>query len=475
MSHNNVYKQILHHFPHQPTDDQIKAMHHLGAFELSVKKNPVYVLKGFAGTGKTSLVSAYVHMLAMNNKRFILLAPTGRAAKVLSKYTGKKAHTIHRYIYHITTSKEGRYKVQLAHNRLKDAVFIIDEASMISDNSSAGELFGNRNLFEDLVSYVFSGGQNKMVLIGDTAQLPPVGLTISPALDLQYIKSSFDVTAYEFEMQEVMRQEMDSGILITATNLRKLISQNNPVATLFSRTDFKSDIQEVDDGRTFEELLHDTFDRHDLEQGIIVCRTNKRANLFNMQVRNSILFRESEIEGGDLLMVVKNNYHWLDKDAKPGFIANGDIVNVLRILKTEEMYGFRFAEADIQLTDYPEEKEITVKLLLSTLYSNGPGLSNSDRNTLFKRIEEDFMDIPERTKRVAEVMKNPWYNALHVKFAYAMTCHKTQGGQWPHVFIDQGYLTEEMINTEYLRWLYTAVTRSTKKVYLVNFSTSFFT
>ncbi len=174
-------------------------------------------------------------------------------------------------------------------------------------------------------------------------------------------------------------------------------------------------------------------------------------------------------------MIVKNNYHWLDKDAKPGFIANGDIVNVLRILKTEEMYGFRFAEADIQLTDYPEEKEITVKLLLSTLYSNGPGLSNSDRNMLFKRIEEDFMDIPERTKRVAEVMKNPWYNALHVKFAYAMTCHKTQGGQWPHVFIDQGYLTEEMINTEYLRWLYTAVTRSTKKVYLVNFSTSFFT
>jgi len=475
MSQRVFYKQILHHFPHQPTDDQIKAVSHLDVFEQSAKKNPVYMLKGFAGTGKTSLISAYVQMLATNNKKFVLLAPTGRAAKVLSKYTGKKAHTIHRYIYHITTSSDGFYNIQLAHNRLKNTVFIIDEASMISDNNrSNGDLFGSRNLFEDLISYVFSNEQNKMVLVGDTAQLPPVGLNISPALDLQYIKSSFNVTAYEFEMKEVMRQELDSGILTTATNLRKLISQNDLVSTLFAKADFKSDIQEVDDGRTFEELLHETFDHLSLEQGIIVCRTNKRANLFNRQVRNSILYRESEIEGGDILMIVKNNYYWLDKDAKAGFIANGDIVNVVRILKTEEMYGFQFADADIRLADYPEEKEITVKLLLSTLYSEGPGLSNSDRNILFKRIEEDYADMPERNKRIAEVMKSPWHNALHVKFAYAMTCHKTQGGQWPYVFIDQGYLTEEMVNTEYLRWLYTAVTRSTKKVYLVNFNRSFF-
>ena len=474
MTDNPVYEQILQHFPHQPTGDQIKAISHLSAFNRSTKKNPVYLLKGFAGTGKTSLVSAFVQMLAANNKQFVLLAPTGRAAKVLSKYTGKKAHTIHRYIYHITTSAEGYYKVQLAHNRSKNTVFIIDEASMISDNRNEGELFGSRNLFEDLISYVFSNEQNKMILVGDTAQLPPVGLDISPALDVEYIKSSFNVMAYEFEMREVMRQELNSGILTTATNLRKMIRDDHSVSQLFSRHDFKSDIQEIDDGRTFEELLHETFDSLDPERGIIVCRTNKRANLFNKQVRDNILYRESEIEGGDVLMVVRNNYYWLDKDAKAGFIANGDIVKVRRILKTEKMYGFQFADADIQLLDYPEEKEISVKLLLSTIYSDGPGLSDADRNTLFKNIEEDYREIADRNKRIAEVMKNPWYNALHIKFAYAMTCHKTQGGQWPRVFVDQGYLTEEMINTEYLRWLYTAITRSTKKLYLVNFNSSFF-
>ncbi len=414
-------------------------------------------------------------MLSVEQKTFVLLAPTGRAAKVLSKYTGYKAHTIHRYIYHITTSPEGQYKISLSHNRLKNTVFIVDEASMISDNSQqSAEMFGSRNLLEDLVSYVFSRDNNKMILVGDTAQLPPVGIDISPALDIRYIKTAFNVTAFEFEMQEVMRQAIDSGILNSATSLRLQISRNQDVLKLFHTADFKSDIMKIEDGNTFEELLNDSFAQHEIESSIIICRTNKRANLFNQQVRSSILNKESEIEGGDILMVVKNDYFWLDEDSKAGFIANGDMLEVTRVLKTEDMYGLRFADAEIRLMDYPEEKEISVKLLLSTIDIDGPGLPNDARNTFFHLVEEDYMDIPERRKRIQKIMTNPWYNALHVKFAYAMTCHKTQGGQWPHVFIDQGYLTDEMINKEYLRWLYTAVTRSTSKLYLVNFNPAFF-
>ncbi|MCB2207843.1 MAG: AAA family ATPase [Bacteroidetes bacterium] len=470
-----VTGQILDAFPHEPTGDQKTAINHLSALYQTVKKNPVYILKGYAGTGKTSLISAYVNMLASHKKNFVLLAPTGRAAKVLSKYTGYRAHTIHRYIYYIITSNEGHYKISLSQNRFKDSIFIIDEASMISDNSQlSGEAFAGRNLLDDLFSFVFSRENNKIILIGDTAQLPPVGLDMSPALDIRYIKSSFNITAFEFEMQEVMRQAFNSGVLSEATSLRKLIGSSQTITSLFNTAHFKKDILKIEDGNTFEELLNDTFNHQDIENSVIVCRTNKRANLFNQQVRNNILNKESEIEGGDVLMVVKNDYFWLDETSKAGFIANGDLMQVVRILKIEEMYGFHFADAEIRLIDYPEEKEISVKILLSTIYIDGPGLPKTDRNALFQKVEEDYMDIPERRKRVQKVMTNPWYNALHVKFAYAMTCHKTQGGQWPHVFVDQGYLTEEMVNTEYLRWLYTAVTRSTSKLYLVNFDHKFF-
>jgi exodeoxyribonuclease-5 len=475
MAKYEVAGQILNAFPHAPTGDQKTAIHHLSALHQTAKKNPVYILKGYAGTGKTSLISAYVNMLASATKSFVLLAPTGRAAKVLSKYTGYRAHTIHRYIYHITTSNEGHYRITLSHNRHKDTIFIIDEASMISDNSqTSGEAFGGRNVLDDLVSYVFSRENNKIILVGDTAQLPPIGLDMSPALDIRYIKSSFDATAFEFEMQEVMRQAYDSGVLSAATSLRNKIGSNKPISTLFHIVDFKKDILKIEDGNTFEELLNDAFTQQDIENSVIVCRTNKRANLFNQQVRNSILNKESEIEGGDVLMVVKNDYFWLDETSNAGFIANGDLMQVVRILKFEEMYGFHFADAEIRLIDYPEEKEISVKILLSTIYIDGPGLPKAERNALFHQVEKDYMDIPQRRKRVQKIMVNPWYNALHVKFAYAMTCHKTQGGQWPHVFVDQGYLTEEMINKEYLRWLYTAVTRSTSKLYLVNFEPEFF-
>ncbi len=468
-------KLILHELGFQPTSDQKKVLVHLEAFENSLKKNPVYILKGYAGTGKTSLVSAYVKALHKLKKPFVLLTPTGRAAKVLSQYTGFKAHTIHRFIYRIFTSPNGSHRLIPAKNIMQNTVFVVDEASMINDNSQPGDaLFSSRNLLDDLLHFVFSGKNNKLVLSGDVAQLPPVGLDISPALNLEYIKSIISISGYVFEMKEVMRQSLDSGILTTATALRKKISTTGIEPPLFNPRQFKSDIVRIDNGYDLEELLQETFSTHHLSNGIVVCHTNKRANLFNRQIRSHILQRENRIEGGDLLMVVKNNYYWLDERSKAGFVANGDMVRIVRIKKQEEKYGFTFADAEIEMLDYPDEKEVEVKLLLDTINIDGAGLSDTDRRRLFERVEQDYAPIPQRQKRIEEVGKDPFYNALHVKFAYAMTCHKTQGGQWPVVIVDQGYLADEMINTEYLRWLYTAITRSTEKVFLVNFRQDLF-
>jgi len=475
MQQKAVQKALLTHFNYLPTEDQGKAISHLSAFELSKKPSPVYILKGYAGTGKTSLISAYVNYLAAEKKQFVLLAPTGRAAKVLSQYTGFQASTIHRRIYQIFTTNEGSNRMLLAPNPSKNTVFIIDEASMINDESRQNEsFFSARSLLDDLMAYVFSNTNNKMVLVGDTAQLPPVGLQLSPALEIEYIRSAFSVTAYDFEMTEVMRQSEDSGILHSATRLREKIALQNSTPPFFQISRFKSDIIRINDGYEFEELLQQTFMNNDAEEAVLVCRSNKRANLFNQQIREHILQRESMLEGGDALMVVKNNYYWLDAKSKAGFIANGDMLTVLRITKIEEMYGFQFADADIRLLDYPEEKALSVKLLLSTLTAEGPGLSSQDYRTLFNNVEEDYFDIPSKSGRKNKMRKNPYLNALHVKFGYALTCHKTQGGQWPLVIVDQGYLNDEMINTEYLRWLYTALTRSTEKLYLINFSDPFF-
>ena len=473
--HKAVQKALLRHFNFPPTDDQRKVIGHLSAFELSEKPSPVYILKGYAGTGKTSLISAYVNYLAESKKQFALLAPTGRAAKVLAQYTGFRSSTIHRRIYQIFTSKEGSNRMLLAPNPSKNTVFLIDEASMINDESRQNEsFFSARSLLDDLMTYVFSGSGNKMVLVGDTAQLPPVGLHLSPALEIGYIRSAFSVTAFEFEMKEVMRQAEDSGILYSATLLRKRIAAQNSDPPFFQTSRFKTDIIRINDGYEFEELLQDTFMNSEAEDAVLVCRSNKRANLFNQQIREHILQRESLLEGGDALMVVKNNYYWLDAESKAGFIANGDLLSVLRVTKSEEMYGFHFADADVQLLDYPEEKTISVKLLLDTITADGAGLSREDSNLLFSRVEEDYLDTPSKSGRMNKMRKNPYLNALHVKFGYALTCHKTQGGQWPTVIVDQGYLNDEMMNVEYLRWLYTALTRSTQKLFLINFNDQFF-
>ena len=472
---NKLNDRILDNLAFVPTEDQKNVSIHLDAFTLSQKDNPVYLLKGYAGTGKTSMISAYVHSLIKLGIKFVLLAPTGRAAKVLSHYTGYQAHTIHRYIYIFMTNKDGVTNIVLSPNKLKNTVFIIDEASMISDTSQANsKVFGNNSLLDDVVRYIFSQRGNKLMLVGDTAQLPPVGIALSPALDLENLKRAYSVTAFQFEMKEVMRQTLDSGILTSATIIRTKIENGITDGPFFKISDDNKDVNVISDAYEFGELLMESFTDSEMDNGIIICRSNKQANMYNNQIRSRILMRESEVEAGDMIMVVKNNYFWLDKDSKAGFIANGDILRIIRFKETEELYGFRFADVDVQLVDYPEEKELNVKILLDTIETNAPGLLEKDNLRLFASVEESYMDYPNRRTRLNKIKANPYFNALHVKFSYAMTCHKTQGGQWNNVFLDKGYLKDDDTNIEYLRWLYTATTRATERLNLIGFSPDYF-
>jgi hypothetical protein len=466
---------ILRHFPYPPTGDQQAVIRHLAAFGLSQKPNPMYLLKGYAGTGKTSLVGAFVQHLRESGRRFVLMAPTGRAAKVLSRYTGFSAFTIHRRIYRTVTRKDGGRKLVLAVNNMQNTVFVVDEASMISDNTlEKGMIDSEGSLLDDLMQFVFSQPQNKLLLVGDTAQLPPVGLDLSPALDADYLSGAFHLTAFSFEMKEVMRQTYDSGILTSATLLRKKIEADDPAPPFFFYRYFRNDVQVVEDGYMLEDLMQTAFANADSADAIVITRSNKSANLYNGQIRSRIQLREAEPEAGDKMMVVKNNYFWLSLSNHTAFIANGDMIRIVRVNRFEELYGFRFAEAEIRLEDYPEEKEITVKLLLDSLDAGGADITAAEQRRLYDEVSLDYMSIPQRAKRQEAIRKDPYFNALHVKYAYAITCHKTQGGQWPVVFVDQGYLTEDMLNTEYLRWLYTAFTRATQKVFLLNFKPEFF-
>ena len=473
--HEYISKSVIENLTFNPTSDQKIVAKHLGAFTLSQKANPVYLLKGYAGTGKTSMISAYVNTLKQSNIKFVLLAPTGRAAKVLAQYTGYMAHTIHRNIFQFMTNKDGTTNIILANNKSKNCVFIIDEASMIGDASQVNNSFFNRNsLLDDIIQFVFSQQGNKLILVGDTAQLPPVGIILSPALDIDILHNSYTITSFDFEMTEVMRQSMESGILVSATILRRKISNGNTSLPFFKIKKNSDDITIIEDRSIFEELLIKSFSDNTIEQGVIICRSNKQANLYNRQIRNRILRRDTEIETGDLMMVVKNNYYWLDKGSKAGFIANGDIIRIIRFNNIEELFGFRFADVDIQLLNYLEEKEFSVKLLLDTINSNSPGLSEKENKRLFESVEEDYMDYSNRRTRLNKIKANPYFNALHVKFSYAMTCHKTQGGQWKNVFIDKGYIKDDSFNIEYLRWIYTATTRATTNLYLIGFNEEFY-
>ncbi|NTV84842.1 MAG: ATP-binding domain-containing protein, partial [Bacteroidales bacterium] len=353
-------------------------------------------------------------------------------------------------------------------------IFIVDEASMIAGSSQdKDQVFASRNLLDDLVEYVSSGVSCKLLLIGDTAQLPPVGMPVSPALDLEFLKSRYNLKIFSCELTEVMRQSLESGILFNATRLRELIASGDAKLPLFN-LDNRKDIVRIN-GQDLEDLLQTSFSSSEPAETVVICRSNKRANMFNKEIRNRILFFENEISSGDFLMVVRNNYFWLDEQSGPGFIANGDIIELQQIRNIEELYGFRFADVTIRLMDYPNEPTFDVKILLDVLMADTPALPGEEQKKLFTAVMDEFNDIPQRNIRLEKVRTNPYYNALQVKFAYALTCHKTQGGQWQNVFVDQGYLKDEMIDYEYLRWLYTALTRSTRKLYLLGFQDKFFT
>lgn len=467
-----VTRLILSHFPHTPTDGQREVCVAMSHFLFNADPRSAFLLRGYAGTGKTSLVSALIQSLPQMRVNCVLLAPTGRAAKVISGYAHRPAFTIHKKIYMTATDASGALRTVRAINKYTHTLFIVDEASMIGLEPTGTR----QSLLEDLVDYVYDGTHCRLMLIGDTAQLPPVGQSESPALDDRYLQSAFGLNVTSGELTEVVRQQQMSGILANATNLRSQIadlsSGDEASLPLFSPT---ADVVQLV-GEDLMETLFREYDAYALEDVVVITRSNKRANLFNQGIRASVLFREEEVNAGDYLMVVKNNYYWLDDDSSIGFIANGDIVEVLSVRNVQELYGFRFADATLRFVDYPDEQPCDCKLLLSTLYSESPSLTSDEQSRLYSAVMEDYADLPHKADRLRELRQNPYYNALQVKFSYALTCHKTQGGQWRTVIIDQGFLPPDMpLDRDWLRWLYTAFTRATERVYLLNFEPRFYT
>jgi len=473
------FKKILQtYFEHQPTLEQSKLFLALSTFLFNDPNRSVFLIKGYAGTGKTSAVGALVKTLPEFNTKTVLLAPTGRAAKVMANYACKPASTIHRKLY-FKTSKGGVNYFALMQNLHKNTLFIVDEASMISVKRGVKNPFEEeRSILDDLIKYVYQGDGCKLLLVGDIAQLPPVMEEQSYALDSSYLKKRYALPIVEVVLKEVMRQMKESGILFNSFQIRsqqdQLIETKKGTVTFPSlKTAPFKDVIKIS-GYDLEDELDINLGNKGVENCVVITRSNKRANQFNQQIRTRILWHEDEISTGDFLMVVKNNYTWLNEESKAGFIANGDTIEVLKIVGFEEVYQRRFANVICRLVDYPDESNLEVKLLLDTIMIDGPNLPRNEMKAFFHEVENDYMEFSNRKQRIKKVLDNPYFNALQVKFAYAVTCHKSQGGQWPVVFIDQGYITEELLNKEYLRWLYTAITRAQEKVYLINFHASFF-
>ncbi len=464
---------IFQHFPFEPTEGQRILILALAEFILNRTGNEAFLFKGYAGTGKTTVLSALVKAAPDLQQKTVLLAPTGRAAKVLASYSGKQAFTIHKKIYQPRTTSDGAMYMHRLDNLHTNTLFIVDEASMIQGTiSQDGQFYTDTDLLSDLIGYVYSGRNCTLILIGDSAQLPPVGLDVSPAMDIKYLETSYKLRIRMLELTEVMRQSLESGILANATQIRQKIAAGEFGFPVFNIKGF-TDIRRLDGSMLQDELMTAHTDYGD-DKTVIITRSNKRANIYNREIRNRILFREEEISAGDYMMVVRNNYFWLPKESPAGFIANGDIIEIQKIRRVTELYGFRFAEAVIRLVDYPGLPELEVRLMLDTITAETPALSFKDNQRLFDEVIKDYDDIPTRRRKLEKVKNNPWYNALQVKFAYALTCHKTQGGQWETIFIDQPWLPDGTIDKEFMRWLYTAVTRATRQVFLINFRDEFF-
>lgn len=495
--------KILQQFGFPPTQEQEHALEVFAEFLTDRDPHAVMILRGGAGTGKTTLSGAIVRTLKEIRQKVMLLAPTGRAAKVFSLNSGSPAYTIHRRIYREKSFSGVEGQFNLNDNLYTDTLFMVDEASMIANMGLGGMSFGSGCLLDDLVHFVYQGRNDRLLLIGDKAQLPPVGEEESPALHAAMLEG-YGLKVYECDLNEVLRQSEKSGILYNATMIRQMITHDD--ITQLPKIHFAgySDIKPMP-GAELIEALADSYHHVGLDDTIVVTRSNKRANIFNQGIRNMVLDREEELSQGDILMIVKNNYYWMEEERKkikekeieerrvksegtepgtathkvqsskfqvqsndiPAFLANGDRAKVLKVRRRIDLYGFRFATLLLQFPDY-DNYELEATVLLDTLTSEAPALTHEQQEQLFHQIEEDYQDIPLKADRMKAIRQDQFFNALQVKFAYAVTCHKAQGGQWAHVYVDQGYMTDDMLNPDYIHWLYTAFTRATEMLYLVN-------
>ncbi len=467
MSSINFYSILSKNFPFSPTLKQDVFFQKIATFITSTDNDAIFVLKGYAGTGKTTVISTIVNHLIDINKKYVLLAPTGRAAKVIANYSNKPAFTIHKKIYFPKKSSGGGVAFTMQQNKHKNTIFIVDEASMISDVAAESKLYENGSLLDDLISYIYSGENCKMILLGDTAQLPPVNLDISPALNTETLELHYDKKIDWIELDEVMRQELNSGILYNATELRELLKEDFITDFQFKLRGFK-DIIRLTDGYDIQDAINQAYSNYSIEDTAFIVRSNKRANQYNEQIRMKILDKESDLSTGDFLMVVKNNYFWLKEKDEAGFIANGDIIEVLEIFSFKELYGFNFAKVKIRMVDYPNQKPFETVLILDTIKSEAPSLTYEQSNQLYEEVMKDYEHLTSKYAKFQKVKENEYFNGLQVKFSYAITCHKSQGGQWNTVFIEQPYLPEG-IDRDYIRWLYTAITRAKDKLYLIGF------
>ena len=466
MINNYLERQIKENFPYQPTPEQEFALKSLSGFLLAPRNEAVFLLRGYAGTGKTSLVAALVRTLDKLQLKSVLLAPTGRAAKVFSAYAQHPAFTIHKKIYRQQSFSNEMNNFSVNENLTTHTLYVVDEASMISNEGLSGSMFGTGRLLDDLVQFVYSGQGCRLLLMGDTAQLPPVGEEQSPALFADVLKG-YGLEVLEADLTQVVRQERQSGILWNATRLRQLIAEEGCCSLPKIRITGFADIK-VLPGNELTDELSSCYDCDGPDETIVICRSNKRANIYNNGIRAQVLWREDELNTGDLLMVAKNNYFWTGKEKETDFIANGETAVVRRMRRTREMYGFRFADVTLSFPDR-DDFELEVNLLLDTLHTDAPALPKADNDRLFYAVLEDYSDVSSKRDRMKKMKADPYYNALQVKYAYAVTCHKAQGGQWKNVFLDQGYMTDDLLTPDYFRWLYTAFTRATGTLYLVNY------
>lgn len=469
----HIASQIYSNFAFAPTTEQKKIIDGLGDYLTSQDSEAIFLMNGYAGTGKTSVIGALVKTLEHLELNYVLMAPTGRAAKVMSRYAGSEAFTIHKKIYRERAiGAEGNSRFDLSFNRSHDTIYIVDEASMLTGSAAMGEgsLFGSGNLLDDMFDYIRQGRNNRVIIVGDKAQLPPVHYDYSPALNPDYL-SNYG-TVWYYTLSEVVRQESESGILYNATKVREMIEEEFADIPQF---ELRFDDVSAVTGPDLIDEIDTAYGRYGQSEVAIVTRSNKRANHYNQGIRRTILDYDEEVSSGDMLMVVKNNYHYVEQDenAKMDFIANGDIARVRRIYKTEERHGFRFAYAELEFPDY-DDYNLECWILLDTLHSDAPGLTREQSNRLFLSVEQDYKDIKQKPKRYKAVIGDEFYGALQVKFAYAITAHKAQGGQWSAIFLDAMLFGQEPMTLELLRWLYTAITRATEKLYLVNYDERFF-